>query len=220
MTCYLRLHEVAIAVHPTPAQGEGAETDWDEIGRLWTLAGGVDGRDAALDAMPVTLVDMDDLPDADLEGFAGLVIAGRADQLLLAGMKQRIAALLGRGGAVVFSGQLAEDWLPEATTFEWHQDKADTTGPPRLADHPVFSGVDPEELGHSFLYANGWHRPPAGAEVIAWRGDGTPGAYVARAGAGTVLVHSGNNLIANGVTTTTAARIMPQLVQWIAGTSR
>jgi hypothetical protein len=220
LTCYLRLHEVAIAVHPTPGPGGSGATNWDEIHRLWTLAGGVDGRDAALDAMPVTLVDMDDLPDADLEGFAGLIIAGRADQLLLAGMKQRIADLLDRGGAVVFSGQLSEDWLPETTTFEQHQVKADTAGPPVLGDHPVFAGVEPEELGHSFLYANGWHRPPEHAEVIAWRADETPGTYVAKAGAGTVLVHSGNNLIANGVTTTTAARIMPQLVQWIAGATR
>ena len=219
MTCYLRLHEVAIAVHPTPGPGQSGEMDWDEIHRLWTLAGGVDGRDAALDAMPVTLLDMDD-PDADLEGFAGLIIAGRADQLLLARMKQRIAGLLDRGGVVVFSGQLAEDWLPETTTFEWHQSNADTAGSPVLADHPVFAGVAPAELGHSFLYANGWHRPPEHAEVIAWRADETPGTYVAKAGSGTVLVHSGNNLIANGVTTTTAARIMPQLVQWIAGATR
>ena len=49
MTCYLRLHEVAVAVHPAP----GEVTDWDEVGRRWRLAHGVDGRDGALDAMPV-----------------------------------------------------------------------------------------------------------------------------------------------------------------------
>lgn len=218
MTCYLRLHEVAIAVHQT--REETGATDWEEISRLWTLAGGVDGRDKALHDMPVTQIEVDDLPDADLEHYAGLIVAGRTDQHLLAEMKGQFAALIDQGGVVAFSGQLARGWLPGGSSFERHADSSDTAGTPKLADHPVFVGVEPEDLGHSFLYRNGWHRPPEGAEVIAWRADGTPGAYTTRVGAGRILVHSGNNLIANGVSTTTAARIMPQLVEWIAGGAR
>lgn len=212
MTCYLRLHEIAVAVRAEPAGG----TDWDEVGRRWQGADGVDGRDVALAAMPVDLVEMDDLPATDLDGVAGLVLSGRSDQRLLAGLADRVAGLLDRGGVVVFSGQLTHDWLPGAQAFERAPART-ADGPPRLAAHPVFAGVDPADLGPSFLYRNGWHRPPDGAQVIARRADGTPGAYVAHHGAGTVLLHGGANLLANGATTGSATRIVPQLVEWVAG---
>ncbi len=211
MTCYLRLHEVAVAVHDDPDQS----TDWDEVIRRWRGADGADGRDAALEAMPVDLIEMDDLPTADLRGVAGLVLAGRSDQQQLAGMRDRIGTLLDRGGAVVFSGQLTHDWLPGTVRFE-RRATTDVDGPPVLADHPIFDGVDPAELAGSFLYRDGWHRPPDDAEVIAWRADGTPGAYIAEAAAGRVLVHGGANLLANGSTRGTATRIVPQLVEWLA----
>ena len=211
MTCYLRMHEVAVAV-----RAELATTDWVEVGRLWRGASGVDGRDDALAAMPVDLVEMDDLPGAGLDGWAGLILSGRADQHLLAGMAGRLAELLGRGGTVVFSGQLTAGWLPGATPFE-RTGAPREVGPPQLTGHPVLAGVDPDELGGSFLYANGWHRPPEHAEVIARRADGTPGAYVDRESTpGTVLLHGGANLLAHGTTDGTAARIVPQLIEWVA----
>ena len=216
MTCHLRLHEVVgrgvLAVHPTP----GAVTDWEEVGRRWRGADGVDGRAAALDAMPVTLIDMDDLPTADIDGCAGLVLAGRSDQELLAGVTDRLVGLLGRGGVVAFSGQLTHAWLPGVTPFR-RTPRPRAVEPPLLAAHPVFAGVEPDDLGGSFIYRDGWHRPPDGAEIIAWRGDCTPGAYVTRAeGGGAVLVHGGANLLAYGTHDSTAARIVPQLIEWVA----
>lgn len=209
MTCYLRMHEVVVAVH-----SDSTSTDWDEVARLWRAADGVDGRDDALDAMPVTLVEMDDLPMSDLDDAAGLVFSGRSDQRLLSGMADRIARLLDRGAAVVFSGRLNEPWLRGTSVFE--REACAVSGAPVLADHPVLRGVDPDDLGPSFLYDGGWHRPPDGAEVIAWRADATPGAYVARSGSGTVLVHGGANLLANATTDSSAARIVPQLIEWVA----
>lgn len=218
MTCYLRLHEVAVAVHRSPQQ-----VDWDEVARRWVGSDGVEGRDAALDAMPVTLVELDDLPTADLDGYAGLVLSGRSDQLLLAGMADRLAGFLDRGGVIVFSGRLTAGWLPGTAPFARTAGPATGTaapgaaGAPVLAAHPVFAGVDPADLGASFLYADGRHEPPPGAEVIAHRADGTPGAWVARtAGGGAVLVHGGANLLATATTGSSAARIVPQLVEWVA----
>ncbi len=67
---------------------------------------------------------------------------------------------------------------------------------------------------------DGWHRSPVGAEVIAHRADGTPGAYIDRAATGgTVLLHGGANLLANATTTGSATRIVPQLVEWVAAES-
>ncbi|MFN2495318.1 MAG: hypothetical protein ABR608_05345 [Pseudonocardiaceae bacterium] len=211
MTCYLRLHEIAVAVH---AGTEG--TDWDECIRLWRAAEGAGGRNLALDAMPVTAIDFDDLPTADLSPFAGLVLAGRSDQVLLADMRDKLRGFLDSGRVVVFSGQVTHDWLPGAVAFEPGATADAESGPPRLAEHPLFSGVSADDLGGSFLYPNGWHRPPPSAEVIVHRADGAPGAYLDRASTGgTVLLHSGANLLANATMKSSAARIAPQLVEWV-----
>lgn len=211
MTCYLRLHEIAVAVR---AGTEG--TDWDECLRLWRAADGVAGRDLALDAMPVTAIDLDDLPAVDLAPFAGLILAGRSDQGLLAAMQDKLRGFLDQGRVVVFSGQLTQGWLPGASIFEPGPAADVESGPPRLCEHPVFSSVSARDLGASFLYSNGWHRPPSCAEVIARRADGTPGAYVDRASTGgTVLLHGGANLLANATAGSSAARIAPQLTEWV-----
>ena len=216
MTCYLRLHEIAVAVHA----GAGS-TDWDECLRLWRAADGVAGRDAALGAMPVTAIDLDDLPTAELTPFAGLILAGRSDQSLLAAMQDKLRGFLDKGRVVVFSGQLTQTWLPGATAFEPGPPPGGEPARHQLVDHPIFSSVSPDDLGANFLYSNGWHRPPAGAGVIAQRADGTPGAYVDRASTrGTVLLHGGANLLANATTDSSAARIAPQLIDWVRQEAR
>lgn len=211
MTCYLRLHEVAVAVH-----ADVADTDWAEAHGRWLRANGVAGRDAAFDAMPVTLIELDDLAGADLTPYAGVVLSGRSDQELLTRRRADIATFLGQGRVVVYSGQLTGDWVPGAAPFER---QAGAAGAPQLADHPVLAGVDPADLGTSFLYRDGWHPAPENAEVLAWRPDGTPGAWVAPADGGTVLVHGGANLLANAVHDSSAARLVPQLLAWISATA-
>jgi hypothetical protein len=218
VTCYLRLHEVAVAVH---RDVEG--TDWDAALGRWREAAGVDGRDTALASMPVTVIDLDDLPGADLDPFAGLILSGRADQRMLTMMGEVLRTFLDDGAVVAFSGQLTGDWLPGATPFErtTPDGEADDRRPPRLASDALFAGVSPSDLGPTFLYRDGWHRPHDGAEVVARRADGTPGAYVNQISTrGTILLHGGANLLATGTADTSAARIVPQLVAWVAGQAR
>jgi hypothetical protein len=173
----------------------------------------VAGRDHALAAMPVTAVDMDELPATDLPRFAGLILAGRSDQDLLAGMRDRLREFLDGGRVVVFSGQLTRNWLPGAS---WFEPSAVVEGPHALAEHPLFAGVPASELGGNFLYRNGSHRPPAGATVIAHRADGTPGAYLDRTSTGgTILLHGGANLLANATADGPTARLAGQLVDWV-----
>ncbi len=216
MTCYLRLHEIAVAV-----QAGADSTEWDACLPLWRAADGVAGRDAALAAMPVTAIDLDDLPTAELAPFAGLILAGRSDQSLLAAMQDKLRGFLDEGRVVVFSGQLTHNWLPGATAFESGPQLGGKPGPPQLDDHPIFSGVSPDDFGANFLSSNGRHRLPAGADVIAQRADGTPGAYLDRASTGgTVLLHGGANLLANATTDSSAARIAPQLIDWVRQEAR
>lgn len=212
MTCYLRMHEVALAVHR-----EAGPTDWEDTLRRWRAARGVEGRDGALASMPVTAIDLDDLPHADLEPFAGLVLSGRSDQRLLAGMAERIGGFLDRGRVVVFSGQLAGHWLPGATPFEPIASTGE--GPPQLASVALFAGVEAADVP-TLLYRDGWHRPPDGADIVARRADGTPGAYVDGASTrGTILLHGGPNLVANATQDSSAARIVPRLLAWVTETA-
>lgn len=212
MTCYLRLHEVAVAVHADITGGE-----WAVAHRRWLVADGVAGRDAAFDAMPVTLIELDDLADTDLTPYAGVVLSGRSDQALLTARRDDIVGFLARGRVLVFSGQLTGRWLPGAAPYERHDEVAANL--PELAEHPVLTGVQPAALGRNFLYRDGWHPAPDDAEVLAYRFDGTPGAWVADAQGGTVLVHSGANLLANAVHDSSAARVVPQLLAWVSATA-
>ena len=214
MTCCLRLHEIAVAVYAGTESTNS--TDWGECLPLWWSADGVAGRDVALAAMPVTAIDLDDLPTAELAPFAGLILAGRSDQSLLAMMQDKLRGYLDKGRVVVFSGQLTHGWLLGATAFEPGPQLGGEPGPPQLHDHPILSGVSPDDVGATFLYSNGRHRLPVGADVIAQRADGTPGAYVDRTSTGgTVLLHGGAHLLANATTGSSAARIAPQLIDWV-----
>lgn len=213
MTCYLRLQEIVVGVHR-----DVADTDWDEVLRRWRASDGVSGRDAALDAMPVTTIEVDDLPANDLAPFAGLIVSGRCDQQVLHGMRSEIGAFIARGRTVVFSGRLTTDWLPGAPLFQRHDD-----GPwdpeqcaATFADDTIFSGVAAAEANASFLFPDGRHPAPADATPIALYPDGLPGAYLDTRSGGAVLVHGGANLLATATAQGSSSRIVPQLVQWIA----
>jgi hypothetical protein len=209
MTCYLRFHEIVVGVQRTGA----GEIDWDESLRRWQAATGAEGRDAALEAMPVTAVDVDALPATDLEPFAGLIVSSRTDQRLLDGMADRLAGFLDAGRVLVFSGQLAGGWIPGAAPFERHEPVPE--GPPQLASEALFDGVDPKDVT-GLLYRDGWHRPPDGAEIVARRADGSPGTYVDRTStAGTILLHGGLDFLSFATDRSSAATMIPRLVAWV-----
>lgn len=88
--------------------------------------------------------------------------------------------------------------------------------------HPVFDGVDAEHLtyrrGVAGFYARGANPPPPDARVLNTLGpDSQPIDWLlSLPGGGRLLVHSGNDLwmYANGQDS--AARIVPQLLAWLA----
>jgi hypothetical protein len=207
----LRLREIAVAVYAGTDS-----TDWGECLQLWRSADGVAGRDVALAAMPVTAIDLDDLPTAELAPIAGLILAGRSDQSLLAVMQDKLRGYLDKGRVVVFSGQLTHDWLPGATAFEPGRSWAANRDRPNCTTTRSSPVRRPTTSARPFSTRTAGIVSRSAADVIAQRADGTPGAYVDQTSTGgTVLLHGGANLLANATTSSSAARIAPQLIDWV-----
>lgn len=168
----------------------------------------------------VEVVDLYELDRVDLGGVAALLIAGMVDQEYLFRQREVVASFLGGGGVVVFCGQLFRPWLPGCEPFV----PADIGGfgdyAVRLAEpHPVLAGVDPDDLtfrrGVAGFFARGHHPPPPGAKVLATLAGGQPITWVDDdTTPGTVFVHAGADLLGYGADDSTAARLVPQLLDW------
>jgi hypothetical protein len=166
-------------------------------------------------------VDMYDLPAVDLGRYTGLLVEGMVDQEFLYAHRDLITSYLDGGGVVVWSGQLFRPWLPGCGMFtakkisSFRDYVVEVVTP-----HPVFEGVDPEDLtfrkGVAGFFARGQHTPPPGAEVVLALAGGEPVVYVDRRTTnGTVLAHAGNGLLGFADPPSTAERIDAQLVDWI-----
>lgn len=168
-------------------------------------------------------IDIYALAQADIGAYRGLLVSAHADQRFLVTMQERLERFLRGGGILVICGHLAYPFLPELSPFVplalrsfedyrvW-----------RVSEHPVFAGVDTDDLsfrkGVAGFYGRGHNPPPAGARVLQRLSspDGPPLDYVyRRPGGGRVLVHSGNDLWMYANDETSARRIAPQLLDWI-----
>lgn len=169
----------------------------------------------------VDVVDVYDLPCADLRSYRAVIVTGSADQRHLARHRQLFADVLDRRGAVAFSGHLVSGWLPGSGPFRPIEPRG--VGDYRVrpvGGHPVFAGVDADDLtfrrGVAGFFARGSHPVPAGAEVIAELAGGQPTTYTDTVSSrGTLLVHAGQDLLSYGDSETTAARVAGQLLAWL-----
>lgn len=175
----------------------------------------------AADDGATDVVDMYGLDTLDLSPYRGLVLTAGADQVFLHRHRQLIGDLLQRGGVVVFSGQICRPWLPGARSFVPRQITSHRDYRVRLpTPHPVFDGVDPNDLtyrrGVAGFFARGHHPAPPGAVVPATLPGGEPAVYVDHLTTpGTILVHAGGDLLGYHASDTTAARLAPQLLGWM-----
>jgi len=163
-----------------------------------------------------------DLPKLDLSRFGAILVSAHTDQRAFAASGDRIAAFLDAGGLLVFNGHIAYPFLPELAPF------VPVPGYGlallqvcRVTAHPVFDGVDPQDLtfrrGVAGFYGRGHNPPPPGAEVLhRLSGNDAPLDWVwARPAGGTVFMHGGNDMWMYADDPTSAARIAPQLMAWV-----
>lgn len=166
-------------------------------------------------------IDMYELPDVDLHRYAGIVVSSQVDQAFLYRCRDRVRKFLDSGGVVAFSGHLSRRWLPEVGCFEPKsiESEADYTVIEERP-HPIFEGVDMEDLtyhrGVAGFFARGHNPPPEGATTILRLPDGEPIVFVDnRTTGGTMLVHSGNDLVGLGRRSSSAERVPEQLLAWM-----
>ncbi len=162
----------------------------------------------------------------DLSRYALLVVPSTVDQEHLARHRDVIRRYLDGGGVLLFGGQLHRDWLPGASRFV-------PLAPPSLAayrvtwlaDHPIFAGIEPDDLtfrrGVAGFFARGHHPLPPGAEVLVRLGGGEPATYIDRTSTrGTILVHASGDLLGYDGADNTASRLSGQLVDWARAEAR
>lgn len=169
------------------------------------------------------VVPLYELGNVGLAGYRGLLIGLHADQRFLLSRKAQLEAFLNGGGAIVFCGHVAYRFLDELSPYQPIPNyKVTDLEVIRVADHPVWEGVDTADLtfrrGVAGFYGRGANPPPPGARIIHVLGPGRhPVDYEVRpAVGGRLLVHAGADLWNYADSGNTAARMMPQLLDWIA----
>lgn len=171
-------------------------------------------------------VDHYGLHEVELADYAALLLPAHLDQRYFGTLTGKVGAFLDRGGTLVFNGHVAWPSLPEFAPFEpLPKFDLEHLRIHRLADHPVYDGVDMDDLtfrrGVAGFYARGCNPPPRGATPLIGVGpDRMPCDWLyERPGGGRILMHAGNDLWMYAGVETSAARIVPQLVAW-AGAGR
>ncbi|MBP2371042.1 hypothetical protein [Pseudonocardia parietis] len=165
-------------------------------------------------------IDCYDLERTDLGRYRLIAVSGTVDQEHLLRNRHIIREYLDGGGVLLFNGQLHRDWLPGASSFvPLERPSLAAYRVTWLADHPVFAGIEPDDLtfrrGVAGFFARGHHPVPDGAEVLVRLGGGEPATYVDRVSTrGTIVVHASGDLLGYDGADNTANRLGGQLVDW------
>ncbi|WP_040952250.1 hypothetical protein [Gorillibacterium massiliense] len=178
-------------------------------------------RDSQLDPN-MKVLDQYDLIDYDLceTGHKFLIVDEFIDQELMLEEQEHIEAFLNQGHILVFCGHLFRPWIPGASLFvpktiHHHLDYTVT-----VLDHPIFEGVLSDDItynkGVAGFFARGHHPLPAGAEVLLRLPGDEPVTYIDRLSSqGTIIVHSGRNLLGYRHSTNSAGRIGDQFKRFL-----
>jgi hypothetical protein len=182
-------------------------------------------------------VDVYDLPGACTDDVSGVYLAGDVDQEFLASRRAELGARVRAGLRLVVNGHVQLPFLDGLTRWR----RADYRGAAdlaltRVADHPVWKGVDPAALlyntrpgryspaerariGVAGFYGRGYHLDlPEGATVVHTLGRiGAPIDHVYPLGDGEVLVHAGNDLLQFASADRGTGSLRRNLLAWLEG---
>ncbi|NFV79599.1 hypothetical protein [Magnetospirillum aberrantis] len=163
-----------------------------------------------------------ELGRTDLDTYDAILVSMLADQHSLIDQTPRLEAFLDRGGTLVLNGHMAYPPVAGLRPFVPQTGRGtEALTIHRLADHPVFDGVDGADLtyrrGVAGFYGRGHNPAPDGAIALNGIGpDRDPLDWVwQRPAGGTVFMHGGLDVWAYAADPTSAARMAPQLVDWL-----
>jgi hypothetical protein len=167
----------------------------------------------------------DRLTEWRAEAVGTLIVPMHADQRLFARQGDWLARFFAAGGTLVFNGLLAHPFRAELGRFR-------PIDRPRLADlsvtiaadHPLHAGVVADDLtfrrGVAGFYGRGANPPPPDALVLATLGPArVPVDWLWHPPeGGCLLMHAGNDLWMQAGDATSAARLLPNLLNWATTT--
>lgn len=181
-------------------------------------------------------VDVYDLPAIIERETAGVYLTGDVDQEFLADHRELLSTFVRAGGRIIVNGHVQRVFLDGLTRWR----KLDFRSPAdltltRVADHPVWSGIDPlallynsgrrdrvpfdelERIGVAGFYGRGCYLDlPDDAQVVHTIGrTAAPIDYEYPLGDGRVLVHGGNDLLQFASEHRGTARLRPQIIDWL-----
>ncbi|MDR2679076.1 MAG: hypothetical protein LBB51_06525 [Zoogloeaceae bacterium] len=166
-----------------------------------------------------------ELTEADFSRYKAILVPAHVDQRGLARFHDAIGDFLDAGGLLVFNGHLTYPVIPGLAPFVPAPGGGrDDLIVERVGEHPVFADVDVTDLsfrrGVAGFYGRGENPLPEGAialhrlqksgAILDW--------YWERPQGGRILMHSGNPLWMYVGDDCSAARIAPQLLQWVNAT--
>jgi len=180
--------------------------------------------EAAAQSGDLAIVRERELTPAHVERADGLITTIHLDQIGWLGFAAAVQRLLGRGGRWVFNGHMLRPFLPGLAVYmPLITPKRDDFTLTRLADHPVFAGVDQQKLaknrGVAGFYGRGHNPMPAGGSAINGIG---PSLYPidwewAPPGGGRLLIHAGNEFWGCGDDPALKTQLAERAIAWAGG---
>jgi hypothetical protein len=177
---------------------------------------------ALLEARGMESRSLRDLRDADFMGRRAILIEAHIDQRALLAHRAALRAHLDAGGTLVFNGHLVYPVFDDLEPYRVAAGRGiKHLIVERVHAHPVFEGVSCDDLsfrrGVAGFYGRGANPAPPGAKVLhRLREDGSPLDWVwQRPAGGQIFMHGGNNCWMYINDASSAARIAPQMLDWI-----
>lgn len=177
---------------------------------------------ARLAELGIDSLSLRQMGEVDFANRAVILIEAHIDQRALLAHRDALQRHLDNGGTLVFNGHLVYPLFEGLESFRVAAGRGvKDLEVERVNPHPVFAGVDCQDLsfrrGVAGFYARGANPPPPGAVVLhRLRADGSPCDWVwQRPQGGQLFMHGGNNLWMYINDKTSAARIAPQLLNWV-----
>ncbi len=167
----------------------------------------------------IALYELENTPLAD---YRALLFPAHVDQHYLLSQRDRLDEYLDNGGRAVCNGHIVQPFSRHLKPYEpAPYEGLDTLRIHPAAPHPIFDGVDREHLtfrkGVAGFYSRGGNPPPEEAIVLNTVGpQHMPIDWLLNLpGGGRLLVHSGNDIWMHANEDNSAARVAPQLIDWL-----
>jgi hypothetical protein len=172
----------------------------------------------------IVMVRESELGASDFDGVKGLLTTTHLDQIGLLDHLPEIERLLGRGGRWFFNGHVMRPFVPGLRNFvPLDKPRRADLALTRLAEHPIFAGIDQKSLeenrGVAGFYGRGHNPLPPGGLAVTGIGPRTlpiDWDWATPLG-GRFFSHAGNDLVGMGGSAGHGPLLAERILHWLEG---